>query len=75
MSAALYAVLLVAIVFICIHQRRKRNSKQSEANYETEADKREPRIAIPVEMDVNNSVELETPKRPTERNADFLGGL
>ena len=76
MSAALNAVLLVVIVFICLHQRRKRTSKQSEANYATEAYKLEPRTAIPVEMDVNNSVELEiTPKRPTEMRADLFGGL
>ena len=73
---ALNAVLLLVLVFIYLHQRRKRNSKQSETDYETDEYKREPRTGIPAEMDVNNSVELETtPKRPTEMNAEFFGGL
>ena len=73
---ALNAFLLVVVVLIYLHRRRKKRSKKSEADDATEAYKREPGTAIPVEMDVNNTVELETaPKRPTEMHAEFLGGL
>ena len=62
------------VVLIYLHKRRKSETKQSEADYVTEAYKREPGTTIPVEMDVNNTVELEnTPKRPAEMHADFLG--
>ena len=73
---ALNAFLLVVVVLIYLHRRRKKRSKKSETDYATEAYKGEPGTAIPVEMDVSNTVELETaPKRPTEMNAEFLGGL
>lgn len=75
-SAALNVVLLVVVVLIYRHKRRKSETKKSEADYATEAYKREPGTAMPVEMDVNNTVELETtPKRPTEMHADRFGGL
>ena len=75
-SAALNAVLLVVVVLVYFHRRRKSGTKNSAADYATEAYKREPGTAIPVEMDVNNTVELETtPNRPAEMNADLFGGL
>ena len=66
--------MVVALVYL--HRRRKSEAINSAADYATEAYKREPGTAIPVEMDVNNTVELETtPNRPAEMNADLLGGL
>ena len=68
-------VLLVLIALICLYQRRKRASKQYETGYATEVHTREPRTAIPVEMGVNNSVELEpTTKRPTGMHAELFAG-
>ncbi|KAK0514191.1 hypothetical protein JMJ35_002808 [Cladonia borealis] len=75
-SAALNAVLLVVVALVYFHRRRKSETKNSAADYATEAYKREPGTAIPVEMDVNNTVELETtPNRPAEMNVDLFGGL
>ena len=68
-------VLLVLIAIICLFQRRKRASKQYETGYATEEHRHEPRTAIPVEMDVNNSVELgPTAKRPTGMHAELFAG-
>lgn len=75
MSVAFNLVLLVLIAFIWLYQRRKRASKQYETGYATEVHRREPRTAIPVEMDVNNSVELQpTPKKPTGMHAELFAG-
>lgn len=75
MSVAFNVVLLVLIAVICLYQRRKRASKQYETGYATEAHMREPRKAIPVELGVNNFVELEpTPKRPTGMHAELFAG-
>ena len=74
MSVAFNAVLLVLIAVICLHQRRKRVSKRYETGYATELHGHEPRTAIPVEMDVNKSVELPTPKEPTGMHAELCAG-
>ena len=75
MSVAFNVVLLILIAVICLYQRRKRASKQYETGYATGAHTREPRKAIPFEMGVNNSVELEsTLKRPTGMHAELFAG-
>ena len=75
-SVALNAFLLVVVVLIYFHRRRERRSKKSEADDATDAYKRKSGTTKPVEMDGNNTVELESaPKRPTEMHAEFLGGL
>ena len=75
MSVAFNVVLLVLIAVFCLYRRRKWASKQYETGYATEVHRREPRTAIPVEMDVNNSVELEpTPKEPIGMHAELFAG-